>query len=98
MAGTAQAISFKDCRLDQVGYPQAFNWFAGHGAVDDFHRVLRPSDPLELVRNVRDESVDWVAELTPIQSRHTLRTMPPRWLFFISLPAKSAKALCSDAW
>ena len=66
MAGTAQAMPLPDGVLDAVVCAQAFHWFAGREALDEFHRVLRPAGRLGLVWNVRDETVDWVAELTAI--------------------------------
>jgi len=66
VAGTAQAIPLPDGALDAVVCAQAFHWFAGREALDEFHRVLRPGGRLGLVWNVRDESVDWVAALTAI--------------------------------
>ena len=66
MAGTAQAIPLPDGTLDAVVCAQAFHWFATKQALDEFQRVLKPGGKLGLVWNVRDESVDWVAELTAI--------------------------------
>ena len=66
VAGTAQAIPLPSGKLDAAVCAQAFHWFATREALDEFHRVLRPGGKLGLVWNVRDESVDWVAELTRI--------------------------------
>lgn len=66
VAGTAQSMPLPAGALDAVVCAQAFHWFAGTEALDEFHRVLRPGGRLGLVWNVRDESVDWVAELTTI--------------------------------
>ena len=66
VAGTAQAIPLPSGKLDAVVCAQAFHWFATNEALDEFHRVLRPGGKLGLVWNVRDESVDWVAELMRI--------------------------------
>lgn len=66
VAGTAQALPLPPDSLDAVVCAQAFHWFASSAALDEFHRVLRPGGRLGLVWNVRDESVDWVAELTAI--------------------------------
>ena len=63
MAGTAQAIPLSAATLDAVVCAQAFHWFATRDALDEFHRVLRPGGKLGLVWNVRDESVDWVADV-----------------------------------
>lgn len=66
LAGTAQAIPLPDASLDALVCAQAFHWFANREAMDEFARVLKPEARLGLVWNVRDESVDWVAELTAI--------------------------------
>lgn len=70
LPGTAQAMPCADGTLDAVVCAQAFHWFAGREALDEFHRVLRPGGRLALVWNVRDESVDWVAALTAIITPH----------------------------
>ncbi len=70
LPGTAQAMPLADTALDAVVCAQAFHWFAGREALDEFHRVLRPGGRLALVWNVRDESVDWVAALTAIITPH----------------------------
>lgn len=66
VAGTAQSIPLPAGEVDAVVCAQAFHWFASHESLSEFHRVLRPGGRLGLVWNVRDESVDWVAELTTI--------------------------------
>ncbi|KAF1065476.1 MAG: putative methyltransferase [Pseudomonas citronellolis] len=66
LEGTAQSIPLPDHALDAVLCAQAFHWFASEAALREIHRVLRPGAPLGLVWNVRDERVDWVAELTRI--------------------------------
>ncbi|MCJ0762946.1 class I SAM-dependent methyltransferase [Variovorax terrae] len=66
LAGTAQAIALPGAALDAVVCAQAFHWFASRETLDEFQRVLKPGGRLGLVWNVRDESVDWVAELTRI--------------------------------
>jgi SAM-dependent methyltransferase len=66
LAGTAQDLPMADGALDAIVCAQAFHWFAGTDALDEFARVLRPGGVLGLVWNVRDESVDWVAQITRI--------------------------------
>jgi SAM-dependent methyltransferase len=66
LAGTAQSIPLPDASLHAVVCAQSFHWFANREALDEFHRVLKPGGRLGLVWNVRDESVDWAAELTAI--------------------------------
>ena len=64
--GTAQALPLAPGSLDAVVCAQAFHWFASRETLDAFHRVLRRGGRMGLVWNVRDESVDWVAELTAL--------------------------------
>ena len=70
LPGTADALPLPDASLDAIVCAQAFHWFATPAALDEFARVLRPGGRLGLVWNVRDESVDWVAELTRIVTPH----------------------------
>ena len=70
LAGTAQAIPLPAGAVDAVVCAQAFHWFATLEALAEIHRVLKPGGRLGLVWNVRDESVDWVAELAGIMARH----------------------------
>jgi len=66
LEGTAQDIPLADGTVDAVLCAQAFHWFANSAALAQIHRVLKPGGRLGLVWNVRDESVDWVAEITRI--------------------------------
>ena len=64
--GQAEAIPLPDAAVDAVLCAQAFHWFANPRAMSEIHRVLRPGGYLGLIWNVRDETVDWVAEITRI--------------------------------
>jgi len=64
--GTAEAIPFPGGSFDAVVCAQAFHWFSTAAALAEIRRVLAPGGRLGLVWNVRDESVDWVADLTEI--------------------------------
>ncbi|WHZ11383.1 MAG: SAM-dependent methyltransferase [Burkholderiaceae bacterium] len=66
LAGSAEAIPLRSESLDTLTCAQAFHWFASKEALDEFRRVLKPGGRLGLVWNVRDESVDWVAQITRI--------------------------------
>ncbi|WP_296187092.1 class I SAM-dependent methyltransferase [Pseudomonas sp. UBA1879] len=66
MPGTAEALPLPDNTVDAVVCAQAFHWFANQAALAEIHRVLKPGGRLGLIWNVRDESVDWVAEITRI--------------------------------
>lgn len=68
LAGRAEAIPLPAASADAVVCAQAFHWFANAAALAEIHRVVRPGGRLGLVWNVRDESVDWVAELTRIMT------------------------------
>ena len=70
LPGTADALPLADASLDASVCAQAFHWFATRAALDEIARVLKPGGRLGLVWNVRDESVDWVAELTRIVTPH----------------------------
>jgi SAM-dependent methyltransferase len=66
LAGTAEAIPLAEASVDAVVVAQAFHWFRGEAALREIHRVLRMAGRLGLIWNARDESVDWVAELSAI--------------------------------
>ena len=66
LAGSAQAIPLPSGGFDALVCAQAFHWFATAAALAEIRRILKPGGRLGLVWNVRDESVDWVAEITRI--------------------------------
>lgn len=66
VAGTADAMPLEPAAADALTCAQAFHWFAHEAALVEIHRVLKPGGRLGLVWNVRDESVDWVAQITRI--------------------------------
>jgi len=66
LPGTAQSMPLADGDADVLVCAQAFHWFAQETALSEIHRVLKPGGRLGLIWNVRDESVDWVAEITRI--------------------------------
>lgn len=70
IGGRAEAMPLASGSADAVVCAQAFHWFANDAALAEIHRVLRPGGRLGLVWNVRDESVDWVADITRIISPH----------------------------
>jgi SAM-dependent methyltransferase len=63
LEGSAEHIPLPDASLDAVVVGQAWHWFDLDLAVPEVARVLRPGGQLGLVWNVRDEEVDWVAQL-----------------------------------
>jgi SAM-dependent methyltransferase len=70
LAGTAEAIPAADGTFDAVVCAQAFHWFDGPRALVEIHRVLRTHGRFALVWNLRDESVEWVRQMTEIIDRH----------------------------
>ncbi len=66
LSGTAESIPAGNSSFDAVVAAQAFHWFAGDLALKEIHRVLKLNGKLGLIWNVRDESFDWVSELTGI--------------------------------
>lgn len=70
IAATAQALPLAGASLDAVVCAQAFHWFADTVTLREIHRVLRPTGNLGLIWNVRDESVDWVRQISAIITPH----------------------------
>lgn len=62
--GSDVDIPIDTASVDAVFVAQAFHWFDAPLALVEIHRVLRPSGGLGLIWNERDESVEWVHELT----------------------------------
>jgi len=70
LEGTAEANPVPDESCDLVIVAQAFHWFNGEKALEEIHRILKPEGFLVLIWNARDESVDWVSQLTNIIDPH----------------------------
>jgi SAM-dependent methyltransferase len=66
LAGSAEAIPLGPGTADAVLVAQAWHWVEPARAVPEVARVLVPGGRLGLIWNVRDERVDWVAELSRI--------------------------------
>jgi ubiquinone/menaquinone biosynthesis C-methylase UbiE len=60
----AEAIPVRSRWAQAVTVAQAFHWFDRRRAVPEIRRILAPGGVLGLIWNVRDESVDWVAQIT----------------------------------
>jgi SAM-dependent methyltransferase len=64
--GSAEKIPLASGSADAVVAAQSFHWFDNDEARAEIARVLRPGGVFAPIWNIRDESVDWVARLTPI--------------------------------
>jgi SAM-dependent methyltransferase len=64
LAGTAEAIPLPDGSVDAVLAGQAYHWFDREKAHAEIGRVIRPGGVFAPIWNIRDESVDWVADYT----------------------------------
>ncbi len=64
LEGSDVAIPLDDDKVDAVFVAQAFHWFDAPRALDEIRRVLVSEGGLGLVWNERDESMEWVKELS----------------------------------
>jgi SAM-dependent methyltransferase len=62
--GSAESIPLPDESVDAAVAAQSYHWFDQDAAHDEIARVLRRGGVFGPIWNVRDESVEWVAELT----------------------------------
>jgi len=70
LEGTAERLPLAGGSADAVTVAQAFHWFDGPRALDEFHRVLRPGGGLGVVYNMRDGGKDWQLQLNRLLDRH----------------------------
>ena len=63
---TAEAMPFRTGSIEAITSGQAFHWFDHARAVPEMRRILHPSGRIALLWNFRDESVEWVRELSAI--------------------------------
>jgi SAM-dependent methyltransferase len=66
LAGSAESVPVPDGAADAVLVGQAYHWFDKERAHVEIARVLRPGGTFAPIWNTRDESVEWVAELSRI--------------------------------
>jgi ubiquinone/menaquinone biosynthesis C-methylase UbiE len=64
LEGSDVSIPLDDHSVDAAFVAQAFHWFDAPRALEEIHRVLVPQGGLGLIWNERDESVEWVKELS----------------------------------
>ncbi|WP_432482190.1 class I SAM-dependent methyltransferase [Kineococcus esterisolvens] len=79
--GTAEDVPLPDGSVDAVVMAQAWHWVDPERAAPEVARVLRPGGWLGLLWNVRDPSVDWVAQLDrtlPGAGEEQLGSLAPR--------------------
>jgi ubiquinone/menaquinone biosynthesis C-methylase UbiE len=62
--GSDVSIPIDEDSVDAVFVAQAFHWFDASRALKEIHRVLVPQGALGLIWNERDETVEWVSELS----------------------------------
>lgn len=66
LTGAGEDLPLSDNSVDAITYGQAWHWVRPDIACAEAARVLRPFGVLGLVWNVRDQSADWVAQLTEV--------------------------------
>lgn len=64
--GSAEDLPIDDLAVDAVTFGQSWHWVDPVLASHEAARVLRPGGRLGLFWNIRDESMEWVAELSAI--------------------------------
>lgn len=64
--GSGEHLPLPDSSVDAVTFGQAWHWVDPQLACAEAARVLRPDGVLALMWNVRDQTVDWVDQLTTV--------------------------------
>jgi SAM-dependent methyltransferase len=76
--GVAEDLPLPDASVDAVTVAQAFHWFDGRRALEEFARVLRPGGALAAVYNHRDRAAPWLAAVNRLVEAHRHGT-PQQW-------------------
>ncbi|MEU4470793.1 class I SAM-dependent methyltransferase [Micromonospora sp. NPDC023888] len=63
LAGGAESVPLPDGVADAVVVGQAYHWFDRERAHAEIARVLRPGGTFAPIWNLRDDRIEWVAEL-----------------------------------
>lgn len=66
LAGGAESIPLPDAVADAVVVGQAYHWFDRERAHAEIARVLRTGGTFAPIWNIRDDRVEWVAEMSRI--------------------------------
>lgn len=75
LIGTGEHLPVDDASVDAVTFGQAWHWVDPAVASPEVAGVLRPGGVLGLFWNLRDESVEWVHELSGIMHASTAEQM-----------------------
>ncbi|MEO8262264.1 MAG: class I SAM-dependent methyltransferase [Pseudolysinimonas sp.] len=75
LIGTGESLPLDDASVDAVTFGQAWHWVDPAVASPEVARVLRAGGVLGLFWNLRDESVEWVHELSSIMHASNAETM-----------------------
>lgn len=62
--GVSNKMPLTNGQFDTVVCAQAFHWFSNLETLNEIHRVLKPNGDLILIWNYRDESIEWVQQLS----------------------------------
>lgn len=67
----ADHLPLRTASVEAVICAQSFHWFSDPKSVSEIVRVLAPGGYVGFAWNVRDHTVDWIAELTRIIDTHS---------------------------
>ena len=94
--GTGESLPLADASVDVVTFGQAWHWVDPVAASLEVARVLRPGGTLGLLWNLRDESVEWVHELSEIMQPSTAEAMIADGGVVVTEPFGAAEAATFD--